>query len=318
MGETEVKDKSLKNKDASFLLPKVADQYLEFVAKERRLSTYTSRNYQHAIISFFKWLSHSNHQMEIQDIGRMEARSYLVEAQGSLAKSTLRNHFSALKGLFKYAQQRGICRSNPFTNLTLPKLEKNLPKFLSEKQAKLLLQEINPSKTGNSKTEFIKFRDILILKILYAGGLRVSELVSLNYSDIDFTKATLLVSGKGGKERISPIGSKVLQDIVFFRDNHCKISSVDSPVIINQSGKRLSVRSVQLILKKKLREANLPDDISPHKLRHSYATHLLDRGADLRAVQDLLGHASLSTTQIYTHLSVAKLKETHKIAHPRS
>jgi integrase/recombinase XerC len=256
--------------------------------------------------------------MEIQDIGRMEARSYLVEAQGSLAKSTLRNHFSALKGLFKYAQQRGICRSNPFANLTLPKLEKNLPKFLSEKQAKLLLQEINPSKTGNSKTEFIKFRDILILKILYAGGLRVSELVSLNYSDIDFTKATLLVSGKGGKERISPIGSKVLQDIVFFRDNHCKISSVDSPVIINQSGKRLSVRSVQLILKKKLREANLPDDISPHKLRHSYATHLLDRGADLRAVQDLLGHASLSTTQIYTHLSVAKLKETHKIAHPRS
>ena len=108
-----------------------------------------------------------------------------------------------------------------------------------------------------------------------------------------------------------------MQDIVFFRDNHCKISSVDYPVIINQSGKRLSVRSVQLILKKKLREANLPDDISPHKLRHSYATHLLDRGADLRAVQDLLGHASLSTTQIYTHLSVAKLKETHKIAHPR-
>lgn len=309
---------SRKSDVAGFIIPRVADQFLEFIAKERRLSVYTSRNYQHAIISFFKWLSHSNHQMEIQDIGRMEARSYLVEAQGSLAKSTLRNHFSALKGLFKYTQLRGICRSNPFANLTLPKLEKNLPKFLSEKQAKLLLQEINPSKTGNSKTEFIKFRDILILKILYAGGLRVSELVSLNYSDIDFTKATLLVSGKGGKERISPMGSKVLQDIVFFRDNHCKISSVDSPVIINQSGKRLSVRSVQLILKKKLREANLPDDISPHKLRHSYATHLLDRGADLRAVQDLLGHASLSTTQIYTHLSVAKLKETHKIAHPRS
>ncbi len=318
MGEAEVKDTSTKNKVASFLLPKVADQYLEYIAKERRLSTYTYRNYQHSIISFFKWLSNSNQQMEIQNVGRMEARSYLVEAQNSLAKSTLRNHFSALKGLFRYAQQRGVCNSNPFANLTLPKLEKNLPKFLSEKQAKSLLQGTNSSKTENPKTEFIKFRDLLILKILYAGGLRVSELVSLNYSDIDFTKATLLVSGKGGKERISPIGSNVLQDIVFFRNTYSKTTSTDSPVIINQSGKRLSVRSVQLILKKKLREANLPDDISPHKLRHSYATHLLDRGADLRAVQDLLGHASLSTTQIYTHLSVAKLKETHKTAHPRS
>lgn len=256
MGETEVKDTSTKNKVASFLLPKVADQYLEFIAKERRLSTYTSRNYQHSIISFFKWLSNSNQQMEIQNVGRMEARSYLVEAQNSLAKSTLRNHFSALKGLFRYAQQRGVCNSNPFANLTLPKLEKNLPKFLSEKQAKSLLQGTNSSKTENPKTEFIKFRDLLILKILYAGGLRVSELVSLNYSDIDFTKATLLVSGKGGKERISPIGSNVLQDIVFFRNTHSKTSSSDSPVIINQSGKRLSVRSVQLILKKKLREAN--------------------------------------------------------------
>ena len=135
---------------------------------------------------------------------------------------------------------------------------------------------------------------------------------------LHFTKATLRISGKGGKERIAPIGSKVLQDIVFFRDNHCKISSYDSPVVINQTGKRLSVRSVQLILKKKLKQANLPEDISPHKIRHSYATHLLDRGADLRAVQDLLGHASLSSTQIYTHLSVARLKETHKTAHPRS
>ena len=113
--------------------PKVADQFLEFVAKERRLSTYTSRNYQHAIISFFKWLSHSNHQMEIQD--RQDGSSLLPgRSPAPLAKSTLRNHFSAIKGLFKYAQQRGICRSNPFANLTLPKLEKNLPKFLSENQ----------------------------------------------------------------------------------------------------------------------------------------------------------------------------------------
>ena len=318
MGKAKINMPSAKTDEAGFIIPRVADQFFEFIAKERRLSVYTSRNYQHAIISFFKWLSKSNQNIKIQDVGRMEARTYLVEAQHSLAKTTLRNHFSALRGLFRFAQQRGICDSNPFANLTLPKLEKNLPKFLSEKQAKSLLQATNSSKTENSKTEFIKFRDLLILKILYAGGLRVSELIALNFSDIDFTKATLRISGKGGKERIAPIGSKVLQDIVFFRDNHCKISSYDSPVVINQTGKRLSVRSVQLILKKKLKQANLPEDISPHKIRHSYATHLLDRGADLRAVQDLLGHASLSTTQIYTHLSVARLKETHKTAHPRS
>ena len=164
--------------------------------------------------------------------------------------------------------------------------------------------------------ELNSFEDFAAVKLVVEASGAVKNLTMLEA--IDFTKATLRVSGKGGKERISPIGSNVLQDIIFFRDTNSKTSSSDSPVIINQSGKRLSVRSVQLILKKKLREANLPDDISPHKLRHSYATHLLDRGADLRAVQDLLGHASLSTTQIYTHLSVAKLKETHKNAHPRS
>ena len=318
MGKIEVADSFVKTSDESANLPEIAVQYLEFISKERRLSVYTSRNYRHSIILFFKWLSGINQNITFQNIGQMEARSYLVEAQRSLARTTLRNHFSALKGLFRFAQQRKICGSNPFANLTLPKLEKSLPKFLSEKQTKSLLQSSNFDAASHSKTDFIQFRDLLILKILYAGGLRVSELVSLDYSDIDFTKATLRVSGKGGKERIAPIGSSVMQDIIFFRDNLCTISSCNSPILINRAGKRLSVRSVQLILKKKLRQAGLPDDISPHKVRHSYATHLLDRGADLRAVQDLLGHASLSTTQIYTHLSVAKLKETHKTAHPRS
>ena len=114
------------------------------------------------------------------------------------------------------------------------------------------------------------------------------------------------------------MGRNVLQEILNFRDNYSKDASYIAPVIISQSGKRLSARSVQLIIKKKLRQLNLPEDISPHKLRHTFATHLLDRGADLRAVQDLLGHASLSTTQIYTHLSVARLKDTHRVAHPRS
>ena len=133
MGKAKINMPSAKTDEAGFIISKVADQFFEFIAKERRLSVYTSRNYQHAIIAFLKWLSKSNININIQDVGRMEARTYLVEAQHSLAKTTLRNHFSALKGLFRYAQQRGICDSNPFANLTLPKLEKTLPKFLWEK-----------------------------------------------------------------------------------------------------------------------------------------------------------------------------------------
>ena len=314
MGKVEIEEDSKRS-----VIPEIAEQFLVSISKERRLSSYTSRNYRHAISSFFDWLSKFNKDLRIHQIGRMEARSYLIEAQSKLAKTTLRNHFSALKGLFRFSQERGVCNSNPFANLTLPKLEKKLPKFLSEKQAQSLMgKSLQSPGTESKKSNFIDSRDHLILKILYAGGLRVSELISLNYGDINISNATLKVTGKGGKERIAPVGRRVLQEILFFRDHYTKDASHNSPIIISQSGKRLSVRSVQLILKKKLRQVNLPEDISPHKLRHSFATHLLDRGADLRAVQDLLGHSSLSTTQIYTHLSVAKLKETHKIAHPRS
>ena len=318
MGETEINRDESKGIPENSGLPDIAEKYLLYISKERRLSSYTSRNYSHSISTFFKWLSQSSKIQTIHEINRVDARSYLIEAQHKLARTTLRNHFSALKGLFHFAMKRGACKSNPFANLTLPKLNKNLPKFLSEKQTESLLQTPSTKSKDNKIADFLNTRDLLIIKILYAGGLRVSELVSLNYENVDFNHATLRVRGKGGKERITPIGNKVLQDIIDFRDLHSIDSSHHAAIIIGQSGKRLTTRSIQLILKKRLRQANLPEDLSPHKLRHSFATHLLDRGADLRAVQDLLGHSSLSTTQIYTHLSVAKLKQTHKSAHPRS
>ena len=314
MGKVEIEEDSKQS-----IIPEIAEQFLVYISKERRLSSYTSRNYRHAISSFFDWLSKFKKDLPIHKIGRMETRSYLIEAQGKLAKTTIRNHFSALKGLFRFTMERGICTSNPFANLTLPKMEKKLPKFLSEKQAQTLIEQpVQSSDKANKNSGFIDSRDQLILKILYSAGLRVSELISVNFGDIDTVNATLRVNGKGGKERIAPVGRNVLQEILNFRDHYSKDAAHIAPVIISQSGKRLSARSVQLIIKKKLRQLNLPEDISPHKLRHTFATHLLDRGADLRAVQDLLGHASLSTTQIYTHLSVARLKDTHRVAHPRS
>jgi integrase/recombinase XerC len=318
MGKTEVTEAEEMTVTPQHPSAEITGQFLLYISKERRLSPYTSRNYENAIRAFFNWQTNFSPQKEFKDINRVDARSYLIEAQTKLSKTTLRNHFSALKGLFRFAQERGICKLNPFANLTLPKLDKPLPKFLTENQTKSLIQNFKIHDTESKKPNFLGLRDQLIIKTLYSGGLRVSELVSLNYEDIDFQNATLRVKGKGGKERITPIGRQVLQDLIHFRDNHAQDASLQSPVITGKSGKRLTTRSIQLILKKRLRQTNLPEDLSPHKLRHSFATHLLDRGADIRAVQELLGHSSLSTTQIYTHLSIARLKEAHKTSHPRS
>ncbi len=318
MGKTEVKSKIKYEKTVQDSISGIAGKYLNFIEKERRLSKYTSRNYNHAIGEFLKWLKRNSPKLKFDEIKRTDARSYLIESQAKLAKTTLRNHFSALRGLFHFAQERGLCTNNPFANLSLPKLERNLPKFLSEKQTKSLLLDNQHNPNDAMPTDFLSERNRLIANILYSSGLRVSELVAINYSDINHDNATLRVRGKGGKERIVPIGRNLLKQITSFRDKYEKEKPNCPAVITSKLGNRLSIRSVQFILKKRLREVNLPEDISPHKLRHSFATHLLDRGADLRAVQELLGHSSLSTTQIYTHVSISRLKEAHKTAHPRS
>lgn len=318
MGKAEVKNKIPNEKTADDSLSAIASKYLSFIKKERRLSKYTFRNYNHAISEFSKWLKINSPELKFEEIERTTARSYLIESQAKLAKTTLRNHFSALRGLFHFAQERGSCTNNPFANLSLPKLQRKLPKFLSEKQTKALLLDNQHNPNDNTKTDFISERNQLITSILYSSGLRVSELVAINYADINYDNSTLRVRGKGGKERIVPIGRKVMKQITLFWGKFLAEKPNSSAVITSKSGNRLSIRSIQFILKKRLREVNLPEDISPHKLRHSFATHLLDRGADLRAVQELLGHSSLSTTQIYTHVSIARLKEAHKMAHPRS
>ena len=158
----------------------------------------------------------------------------------------------------------------------------------------------------------------MIIELLYGAGLRVSELIGLNYGDLDGKRATVRVVGKGQKERVCPIGQVALRTISEFRKSYAKDSSHDRPIVINRQGSRLSARSVQAMLKKYLRSAKLPEDLTPHKLRHSFATHMLDNGADMRTVQELLGHESLSTTQVYTHVSVSRLKKAHLLAHPRA
>ena len=170
---------------------------------------------------------------------------------------------------------------------------------------------------NKSLLPFQAWRDRLILEILYGGGLRISELVGLNYGMIDFSSGVARILGKGQKERLCPLGKVAINCLNQFRAEFASQTSYDDPVVVNDQLKRISARFVQLMIKKYLKLADLPLDMSPHKIRHSYATHLLNNGADLRLVQELLGHASLSTTQIYTHVDLARLKAAHRIAHPR-
>ena len=293
--------------------------FLDYLAKERRYSAYTVRNYRQAFADFHQWLRQSGRGAG--DFGRLtarEVRDFVIEAQRRFGRRTLHNHVSGLRTFYRYWMREGKLARNPFTGVPLPKLEKPLPKFLSEAQMLSLLAGPEKLLAAEQLDAFTALRDRLVLELLYGGGLRVSELVALNYGAIDFGTGSARVLGKGRKERICPLGDAAMAVLRKFRDTHAQAAGRDAPVLITPPGRRLGVGAVQQLVKRYLALADLPMDITPHKLRHSYATHLLNAGADLRSVQELLGHASLTTTQIYTHTSVARLKEIHAKAHPRA
>jgi integrase/recombinase XerC len=299
--------------------------FLDHLAKERRYSAHTVRNYRQAFVDFFCWLRSSKlGEGGFDALSVRNARDYIIErtsGKGGLSRldrRTLHNHVSGLRSFYRYWMRRGRLERNPFVGVPLPKLEKPLPKFLTEAQVALLLNGPLKLLGNGSLAASAAWRDRLVLELLYGGGLRVSELTALNYADIDFGSGTARVLGKGRKERLCPLGTVALAVAKKFRDEFAPAAGPRAPVVITGRGERMPVRAVQRLVKRYLALADLPMDLSPHKLRHSYATHLLNAGADLRAVQELLGHANLATTQIYTHTSVARLKEIHAKAHPRA
>ncbi len=243
-------------------------------------------------------------------------RAYLAELNDKqYSKSTIARKLATLRSFYKFLLKRGSVSSNPVTAVRTPKQDKKLPRFLEYEEVKRLL-ETPPM--GN----WLGARDKAILEVLYSTGIRVSELVALNMDDIDFLGEVVHVRGKGKKERITPISSSALQVIQHYMEYRNKRAqsnpNFDPKVLfVNKHGKRLSTRSVRRKMDKYLKLAGLDPAISPHTLRHSFATHMLNNGADLRSVQELLGHQSLSTTQIYTHLTTKKLKDVYDSAHPR-
>jgi len=292
--------------------------FVDHLAKERRYSAYTVRNYGQAFTDFHAWLQQSKRSDDFTALTARDTRDFVIEAQRRFKRRTLHNHVSGLRAFFRFWMQRGRVSGNPFAGVPLPKLEKALPKFLTESQMTQLLSGPNKLLQNESLGALEAWRDRLVLELLYGGGLRVSELVALNFGSIDFSQGSARVMGKGRKERICPLGAVAMAVMKKFRDDFARATGPAAPLLVTNSHRRMPVRAVQLLVKKYLALAGLPMDLSPHKLRHSYATHLLNSGADLRVVQELLGHASLTTTQIYTHTSVARLKEIYGKAHPRA
>jgi integrase/recombinase XerC len=300
-------------------LIKGLDPFLSHLEKERRLSTYTVRNYKQAIRDFSIWMkANTRWDGEWENLSSTQLKRFLIERQGSHSRRTIHNHFSALKTYSKFLKRRKLIKKNPFTGIVLPKLDKPLPKFLTEKQMSLLLEGPRKLLENESIEPFFAWRDRLVLELLYGAGLRVSELAGLNYGAIDFQGGVARVMGKGNKERLCPLGKIAMIVLQKFKQEFTTNTGYSEPVVLGNKKLRIRVRQVQLLIKKYLALADLPMDLTPHKIRHSFATHLLDHGADLRLVQDLLGHSSLSTTQIYTHVSVGRLKAAHSKAHPRA
>ncbi len=295
--------------------------FLDYLGGERRYSDYTLRNYRQAILRFDGWVGKNCPNVTVMDsLSLREVRDYLIQSQRELEKTTIRNHLSALQSFVRYLRKQGKMKRNPFSGLTLPKLEKRLPVFLTEEQIRTLLDAPMRYLKENPKliTEKEAWGDRLVFELMYGAGLRVSEAVSLRYADIDLANATARVLGKGKKERVCPLGKVAMRCLDYYRRTFVPDANPGDYILGAANGSPGSTRQIQLKMKRYLGYAGLPMDLTPHKIRHSYATHLLNNGADLRIVQELLGHRSLSTTQIYTHVGVARLKEAHRQSHPRA
>ena len=293
------------------------DAYLEHLQYQRRLSKNTVRNYRKAVLIFVEYLVSEGEWKGIFEFYHKRIiRSFLIEQQRRVSRRTIHNYVSGLRNFYTYLRRKEITDLNPFANLILPKLERKLPEFLTEQQMMDLLEA--PAKMFKEEqiSQFDAYRDNLIMELLYGGGLRISELCDLKHGAINLSSGVARILGKGQKERICPLGEVAIASLKLFVNTFGLDQSLEAPVVINKKGQPMQSRQVQMMLKKYLKFAALPLTITPHKLRHSFATHMLNSGAELRAVQEMLGHTSLSTTQLYTHLSIQRLKDVYSQAHP--
>lgn len=302
-------------------------QFFRFLSNEKDASVYTQRNYQQALNEFEQWYRDTNESpVRWGQLERNDFRLFLRQlGRKELSQAAIRLRFSALNSFYKFLMRRGLVESSPVKGVTLPKPAKRLPQFLTIDQMNALLdapmRELS-AKGGTKRkvNQVLSLRDRAILETIYSCGLRIGEICRMLAGEIEPDDLVVNVHGKGKKERQVPIGRAAVEAIRLYWERLAKPPTLDEPVFFASEKKRSAIypRLVQLRLKKYLTVCGLDPTLTPHKLRHSYATHMLDAGADLRSVQEMLGHANLTTTQVYTHVTTERIKQAYDEAHPRA
>ncbi|WP_146577393.1 tyrosine recombinase XerC [Neorhodopirellula pilleata] len=292
-------------------------RFLRYMATERNASDLTIKAYREDLFGFTAWIQEGGGPTSTEALTPTHLRQFQAALQqADYARSTISRKLASLRSFFKFAMRDGVASTNPAKPLRNPRQSRKLPHVLSNDEVGRLL-------VAPPAHDVAGLRDRAILETMYSSGLRVSELVGLRDGDLDFGQGITRVRGKGRKERISPLGSYAIEAIRAYAARRCRSTEAEklgqaAPVFVNRFGNILTTRSVGRMLDKYIAETGLDSRTSPHTLRHSFATHLLDRGADIRSVQELLGHKSLTTTQIYTHVSATNLRTIYEKAHPRA
>lgn len=291
------------------------DRFLRYAEFERNFSAHTLRAYRKDLKEFVEFLG-AQESFKPHQVTFLKLRQFLAALRSrQCSRATIHRKLAAIRSFYQFLLRQGLVESNPAKSVSTPKMEKKLPTFLDETQVQKLLG----APRGDT---FLAARDRAILETLYSTGCRVGELVGANIDDLDLVGESLAVRGKGRKVRLCPLGRYAVATLRTYLDRRERLSEKPQfdrhALFVNKVGARLSGRSVGRLLEKYIKQEGIAVSASPHTLRHSFATHLLNRGADLRAVQELLGHASLSTTQIYTHVTTERLKEVYDMAHPRA
>ncbi len=293
------------------------ERFLNYLRVERNAADMTIKSYREDLVSLEGYLTElAGRPVRVSEVTPLDLRAYVAALhEADFARSSISRRLASLRSLFRFAQREGLVQSNPAKPLRNPRRERKLPHFLSTDEVATLLE-------APSRRTHLGLRDRAILETMYSAGLRVSELVGMNDGDLDLQRGLVRVRGKGKRERLAPLGRYAVEAL---RRWLAKRELADderqgegAPVFVNKFGRRLTTRSVARMIEQLLLKTGLDLRTSPHTLRHSFATHLLDAGADIRSVQELLGHKSLVTTQIYTHISTASLREAYEKAHPRA
>lgn len=299
---------------------RLIDRFLEHLEAERNYSAHTLRAYRSDAERFHRFLAVDYFGVELEsvrpdEVDALTVRSFVASlARSGVSRRTQARALSAIRSLFAFACREGRLEHNPAGGVPTPRQEQRLPRHLRPGEIEALLEAVDGE-------EPLERRDRALLELLYATGLRVGELVSLNWRDLDFESRVLRVLGKGGKERMVPFGRPAVAALVAWRDCWKSVRVIEDesqPLFLNHRGGRLSARSVRRVIDRAVEKAALPAGVHPHTLRHTFATHLLEGGADLRAIQELLGHSSLATTQRYTHVDIERLLGVYREAHPRA